>query len=405
MTHSEGVEQGIIVPVKLLVYNVTKTYAALSARFPELGVLLNDYAMPRHDAELALATLDACERFGRKKAISFHTTNADAARFKRHADLVFEAYRPREVDVMRVSGQMHATEREAELDRFRSSDFSLVTNARLLSEGVDVPDVDLVVLATPRRSHVDILQMLGRATRTSPGKEVGYVLLPVRSLNGAVDEGDYGTAVNVLQTFLEQGVQLQHRLRAEAESRRAKKVGSPDVARVFEDRVEFVGCIDAVSLKRALSTAALLLVDPWDVNFGRLSAYKAEHGNCLVPRSFVTADGHKLGSWVARQRQMGKGVDGGLTDERAARLEALGFVWDALDAAWDENYARLEAYKAEHGDCLVPLSYVTADGYKLGLWVSRLRENRKGRGGGLTDERAARLEALGFVWDARNSAR
>ncbi|KAJ1462927.1 hypothetical protein M885DRAFT_609962 [Pelagophyceae sp. CCMP2097] len=50
---------------------------------------------------------------------------------------------------------------------------------------------------------------------------------------------------------------------------------------------------------------------------------------------------------------------------------ALGFVWD-------ENYERLEAYKADHGDCLVPRLFVTADGYKLGSWVNTRREKRKG---------------------------
>ncbi|KAJ1452844.1 hypothetical protein M885DRAFT_525794 [Pelagophyceae sp. CCMP2097] len=77
----------------------------------------------------------------------------------------------------------------------------------------------------------------------------------------------------------------------------------------------------------------------------------------------MTADGHKLGSWVGTQRAKRK--DGGLSAERTAQLEALGIVWDPLDTAWDEGYARLETYKEEH--CLVLKWFVTADGHKL--WV------------------------------------
>ena len=99
------------------------------------------------------------------------------------------------------------------------------------------------------------------------------------------------------------------------------------------------------------------------------------------------------------QRTLRKGKGGGLSEERTARLEALGFVWDRDDAAWDESYRRLEAYRAEQGDCLVPTSYVTPDGGKLGTWVVNQRQARKGKGGGLSEERTARLEALGFVWD------
>ena len=135
----------------------------------------------------------------------------------------------------------------------------------------------------------------------------------------------------------------------------------------------------------------------WDESYRRLEAYRAEHGNCLVPLSYVTSDGGKLGRWVGTQRQVRKGKGGELSEERAARLEALGFVWDLLAAAWDESYRRLEAYRAEHGNCLVPKSYVTPDGDKLGSWVHKQRMTRKGMHGGLSEERTARLEALGFV--------
>ena len=75
-----------------------------------------------------------------------------------------------------------------------------------------------------------------------------------------------------------------------------------------------------------------------------------------MPSSYVTPDGGKLGNWVSYQRKARKGnTYGGLSEERTARLEALGFVWDTLDTAWDESYRWLEAYRAEQGDCLVPL--------------------------------------------------
>ena len=94
-----------------------------------------------------------------------------------------------------------------------------------------------------------------------------------------------------------------------------------------------------------------------------------------------------------------------LSEERTARLEALGFVWgDTHDAAWDESCRRLEAYRAEQVDCLVPVSYVTPDGGKLGVWVRRQRSIRKGKDSVMNEERATRLETLGFVWAVRARA-
>ena len=75
---------------------------------------------------------------------------------------------------------------------------------------------------------------------------------------------------------------------------------------------------------------------------------------------------------------------------------------EALDAAWEEKLVRLEAYKAVHGDCNVPLRW--ADDKQLGKWVvhQRGRKRKLDRGEpskGMTAERAARLTALGLVWD------
>src|SRR5262249_23724535 len=46
-------------------------------------------------------------------------------------------------------------------------------------EGVDVPGIDCVLFADPRRSAVDIVQAVGRALRPAPGKNLGYVIVPI----------------------------------------------------------------------------------------------------------------------------------------------------------------------------------------------------------------------------------
>ena len=54
-----------------------------------------------------------------------------------------------------------------------------MTNARCLTEGVDVPCIDSVLFADPRSSRVDIVQALGRMLRLFPGKKSGYVIIPL----------------------------------------------------------------------------------------------------------------------------------------------------------------------------------------------------------------------------------
>ena len=55
----------------------------------------------------------------------------------------------------------------------------ILTNARCLSEGVDVPALDAVMFLNPRNSLVDVIQSVGRVMRKSEGKKYGYVILPI----------------------------------------------------------------------------------------------------------------------------------------------------------------------------------------------------------------------------------
>jgi hypothetical protein len=69
----------------------------------------------------------------------------------------------------------------------------------------------------------------------------------------------------------------------------------------------------------------------WEAQLTRLIAYKAEHGDCNVPRGW--AEDPRLANWVRSQREFKKKLDRGepsegMTAERAAWLTALGFKWD-----------------------------------------------------------------------------
>ncbi|WP_257944709.1 DEAD/DEAH box helicase family protein, partial [Brevibacterium sp. Mu109] len=64
----------------------------------------------------------------------------------------------------------------------------ILTNARCLSEGVDVPSLDAVMFLSPRNSQVDVVQSVGRVMRRSKGKDFGYIILPVAVPAGATPE-------------------------------------------------------------------------------------------------------------------------------------------------------------------------------------------------------------------------
>ncbi|MDB4066810.1 DEAD/DEAH box helicase family protein [Flavobacteriaceae bacterium] len=84
-----------------------------------------------------------------------------------------------------IDGTMNAPKRDDLLgwlksdDRDSENECRVLTNVRCLSEGVDVPTLDAVLFLSARNSQVDVVQSVGRVMRKSPGKNYGYIIIPV----------------------------------------------------------------------------------------------------------------------------------------------------------------------------------------------------------------------------------
>ena len=207
----------------------------------------------------------------------------------------------------------------------------------------------------------------------------------------------------------------------------------------------------------------------WEHMFNALLLYRAEYSSVDVPRSYVTADGDRLGAWLHRQRTLADGGalprdrrerlddvgvrwvmidrDAGInafrqfikahghglvphtyqTDDGLAlgvwvqsrrrqwqsdpvravtlwpELEAMGFTWVVRDLAqqWESGLKQLRAYRAQRGDTLVPVWFVTSDGFALGRWVDTRRVEY--RAGTLIQTRVAALAEVGMVWSVREA--
>jgi predicted helicase len=82
-----------------------------------------------------------------------------------------------------VDGTYDALKRNARLDWLKASapenTCRILSNARCLSEGVDVPALDAVLFLNPRKSIIDVVQSVGRVMRRAEGKKYGYIILPI----------------------------------------------------------------------------------------------------------------------------------------------------------------------------------------------------------------------------------
>ena len=94
--------------------------------------------------------------------------------------------------VEHVDGAMNAQKRSLALDWLRGGEASgqcnVVSNARCLTEGVDVPALDAILFLYPRRSVIDVVQAVGRVMRKAKGKKFGYIILPIAREPGRTAE-------------------------------------------------------------------------------------------------------------------------------------------------------------------------------------------------------------------------
>jgi superfamily II DNA or RNA helicase len=115
-----------------------------------------------------------------RHAISFHRSIRAADRYREQQDALNRVrYMGPKTINFHISSKKTAGQRSDLLREFVGQTRALMTNARCLTEGVDIPAIDCVAFVDPKQSRVDIVQAAGRALRRFPGKEYGYILLPL----------------------------------------------------------------------------------------------------------------------------------------------------------------------------------------------------------------------------------
>ena len=117
--------------------------------------------------------------YGIKHAISFHRSIHAANDFRTQHETISLGSGGTPTECLHVSSRKKTGERARLMQQFRDSPSALITNARCLQEGVDIPAVDCVLFADPKQSVVDIVQAAGRAMRPYPGKKLGYIVIPI----------------------------------------------------------------------------------------------------------------------------------------------------------------------------------------------------------------------------------
>jgi predicted helicase len=196
----KAVEKGLLTDYKVLILTIDE---GIVARTLQTGLAGGDSELNLDDAAKIIGCWNAMAKrtgtftdgtsFGddttpMKRAVAFARSIADSKAITANFNAIVDAYEDADDDVLRcevdhVDGTFNALRRNHLLDWLKRdpgpANARILSNARCLSEGVDVPSLDAVLFLHPRNSVVDVVQSVGRVMRRSEGKSYGYIILPV----------------------------------------------------------------------------------------------------------------------------------------------------------------------------------------------------------------------------------
>ena len=184
LSFKDAIAQKIVCDYKIITMAVSK---------PEIDKLIGEHKFVINEdggqeilnaASLAagIALEKVIQTYGAKHAISFHRSIASAKHFNSQQALLSAlGVVSSDTEYSHISSKLSTGERSQVMSDFVAADKSVMTNAKCLTEGVDIPAIDCVLFASPKQSVVDIVQAAGRAMRpdNDNGKEFGYILIPI----------------------------------------------------------------------------------------------------------------------------------------------------------------------------------------------------------------------------------
>lgn len=415
-TFGWAIDAGILTPYR--VSTPAPVPPAAAARLDQLPV------PPGRDADFwwrAFVITRTALDGGGSRLLTFHRTVASARAYAVAIAQIAADFFQQPLLTGTITGEDPLATRTSRLNALAAAAAGVITSAKALSVGIDVPALDGVVFVEPRRSVPDVAQIVGRAVRRDPARPTkeAQILVPVvarpapvapagsvtaggRAIEGApsdtaspdqgaaegaslIPDRDWQALNEVIEALAEHDSRLRGALRA------ARAAGDPDRtgSRGAGGDDEPLWDTDAVRLDfahwgpEARAAMAAKLTYQLAVRHARRRAdywaavedYLRVHGTVAMPTS-TTWHGLPIGGFLSRLRREAR--EGKLQPSDAVRLgHCAGWSLDPARDAWIVDATRVRDWMAANGGRHPSYPCDDAQEAIVGIWVKNVRAERK----------------------------
>ncbi|WP_405417655.1 Helicase associated domain protein [Streptomyces microflavus] len=398
---ADAIDRGILADYRIVAPVITDD---------DLREILNTNDITRRPNGLRLAALQVCllhtMRTHRiRRVISFHSRIAYARQFSETLPRTVEAAasttRIRRLWARALYSDQPPRLRARLLTEFEDTpllrrragpadhvDGAVLSNVRILGEGVDVPDADAVLFADPKRSASDIIQALGRALRQPPGTgKIAVLIIPVyigprQNTEKAMNSSEFAILWEVLNGLRTHDAHYWRRLGG----------GHANFKRIIPrpPPPERAGEVASVTQLRTH------LVDTglWEIGWQAAVRFFERRRHLNVPSEYTDSTGYPLGLWLGQQRSLY--AHGSLDPQRALALTSLNISWPHPENSFEAHLEQAITFAAHHGTLAVTHAPTPRERPLL-HWLARQRESAADNN--LHSDRINALNAVDPWWN------
>ncbi|MFI6340972.1 Helicase associated domain protein [Streptomyces sp. NPDC050535] len=378
---ARAIEDGRVADYRIIVPTLTDDDLRARLNVPAPGGTPGNETLPDTDEALRstalhLSVLKAMAEHQQRRVLVYFNLVEDARRFARELPHTLRSLRASAPDVcpgidpqlFYVHGEMPADQRAETFAQFAAADRAILTNAKVIAEGVDIPSVDAIVFADPTRSVIRCVQALGRSLRLSVSGKIASLVIPVYIPPGADPTDILGTAYEPVWAISTALASHDHRIleRLPAKANRLPK----EISQLIQNRWHFDFAAHPERIARALDLTSF---SPHEAAASRsrraglaaAQAFHDEHQHLNVPADYTDLYGYGLGTFITSMRDAR--TAGRLDTDWTAELDALDMIWDRHDAAWRAQLTAATDHHQAHGHLAIPATTPT------GAWLAEQR--------------------------------